>query len=751
MKRLITLVLCIAIIITIVPVGSSATPIRDTSYENSLAQELKMLGLFKGVSDTNFDLNREPSRIEAIVMLIRFIGKEYAAMNGNWNHPFNDVPKWADKYIGYAYSNGLTNGISSTQYGAGPANAQMFLTFILRALGYSDRNNLDFTWNNPYDLARHVGILSDQVDLSRFWRADVVLVSYAALEANINNSSQKLAERLIESGVFSLTQYESLKADNSTIVNKDPVSSNLTAQDIFRICSPSVFYITTTDIDGNAYKIGSGFFIHESGIAITNYHVLENAISASIKTTNGNSYPIEGILKYDVDKDYAVIKVKGSGFNRLSLGDSRSISGGAPVYAIGNPQGLVNTISEGIVSNPYRHDLNGMMQITAPISQGSSGGALINENGEVIGVTTASLVSGQNLNFAVPIHVVTSQDELIKGFTGNKIQSLKDLAVKIAYDEFENLPEAFSYYYYEVEPNDTKYLADTIKNGTSVWGVVDDELLDTYLVHCNTLGRIDIIMFSNSQPMFLKDIILAVEPSDESYGKGVGSDYFALDDGSFARRLRYVIPRPGIYTINVLSNALYKTYNLSTDYTFYYIFTPGLTTGVNTGGKDYTTNQNIDPISTIGKYLLNNGTYNSKGESYSISMTTDTTLYWIAYHPDDHMITLSSDIRYPNQEPVYSFIAINNEFDGEYYYNMTMPTESAELSGILDPSTLNPYSTLKYTSFSGSSQKLTLYKQLAAVTLSDLIHATEYMLRSNGINTNVEDMGFTYLYNEYSQ
>lgn len=751
MKRLITLVLCIAIIITIVPVGSSATPIRDTSYENSLAQELKMLGLFKGVSDTNFDLNREPSRIEAIVMLIRFIGKEDAAMNGNWNHPFNDVPKWADKYIGYAYSNGLTNGISSTQYGAGPANAQMFLTFILRALGYSDRNNLDFTWNNPYDLARHVGILSDQVDLSRFWRADVVLVSYAALEANINNSSQKLAERLIESGVFSLTQYESLKADNSTIVNKDPVSSNLTAQDIFRICSPSVFYITTTDIDGNAYKIGSGFFIHESGIAITNYHVLENAISASIKTTNGNSYPIEGILKYDVDKDYAVIKVKGSGFNRLSLGDSRSISGGAPVYAIGNPQGLVNTISEGIVSNPYRHDLNGMMQITAPISQGSSGGALINENGEVIGVTTASLVSGQNLNFAVPIHVVTSQDELIKGFTGNKIQSLKDLAVKIAYDEFENLPEAFSYYYYEVEPNDTKYLADTIKNGTSVWGVVDDELLDTYLVHCNTLGRIDIIMFSNSQPMFLKDIILAVEPSDESYGKGVGSDYFALDDGSFARRLRYVIPRPGIYTINVLSNALYKTYNLSTDYTFYYIFTPGLTTGVNTGGEDYTTNTNIDPINTIGQYLTNNGTYSSEYGTYSITMDAYSNSYYIDFDPPKNRVSLVSEFWSSDNDQIFSFVSIDKESNGKYYYTVEVPSEGLKMSGYLDPEALNTNANLRYESFQGSTYKLSSFKQLAALSLSDLVYATEYILRDSRINASINDLGFTYLYNTYDQ
>lgn len=751
MKKFVILLLCLAIFITSLPIGSYASIPRDTSYETELAQELKMLGLFKGVSETNFDLNREPSRIEAIVMLIRFIGKENAAMNGIWSHPFSDVPQWADKYIGYAYSNGLTNGISSTQYGTGPANAQMFLTFILRALGYSDRNNLDFSWNNPYDLARHIGILSSEVDLSRFWRADVVLVSYAALSASINNSSQKLADRLIESGVFTSSQYESLRAGNNGIVTQQPVSGNLTAQEIFRICSPSVIYITTTDIDGNTYAIGSGFFIHESGIAITNYHVLENAISASIKTTNGNSYPVEGVLKYDIDQDYAIIKVKGSGFNSLPLGDSRSILGGALVYAIGNPQGLVNTISEGIVSNPYRQDLNGMMQITAPISQGSSGGALINGNGEVIGVTTASLVSGQNLNFAVPVHMITTNDEINRGLSSYKVQSLKDFTVAMTYNEFQNLPDPFKFNYNEIEPNDSIYYADTLKNGTSVWGTIDDGMLDTFLVHCNTIGRIDIILFSNSEPMFLKDLILAVEPVMNNSGEGVSSDYGPFDDDTYTRILRYVIPRPGVYSINVLSNALYKTYNLETDYSFYYVFTPGLTSGENSGGLDYSGVSNNDPISTIGNYILDYGTYSSKSGTYSISMTTDTTLYWVDYDPSNKRISLASDYRNEYQESIYCFLSIDEEFDGEYYYNITLPSDGIKMSGLLEPSTLSPNSNLKYETYLGSNQDLSLVKQLAALSLSDLVQATEYIIRRNGIKSSVKELGFAYLYNTYSQ
>jgi trk system potassium uptake protein TrkH len=99
---------------------------RDISREEILAQELKDLGLFRGVSETDFDLDRAPSRVEALVMLIRVLGKESEVTGDTWKHPFTDVPGWADNYVGYAYSKGLTNGQSATQFGTGDANAAMF-------------------------------------------------------------------------------------------------------------------------------------------------------------------------------------------------------------------------------------------------------------------------------------------------------------------------------------------------------------------------------------------------------------------------------------------------------------------------------------------------------------------------------------------------------------------------------------------------------------------------------------------------
>lgn len=204
----------------------SADSRRDFTEETKAAEQLKALGLFKGVSDTDFDLERAPSRIEALVMLIRILGKESEALAGSNDHPFTDVPEWAAPYVSFAYSNGLTNGVSANEFGTADASAATYLTFVLRALGYSDTNGTDFTWDNPFDLAKKVGILTDNVDTDRFLRADVAIVSQNALFAKIKNTETNLAERLIADGVFTKEAYYEVfpdVADLEDVSKKQPV------------------------------------------------------------------------------------------------------------------------------------------------------------------------------------------------------------------------------------------------------------------------------------------------------------------------------------------------------------------------------------------------------------------------------------------------------------------------------------------------------------------------------------------------
>ncbi|MDR2605674.1 MAG: trypsin-like peptidase domain-containing protein [Oscillospiraceae bacterium] len=182
----------------------------------------------------------------------------------------------------------------------------------------------------------------------------------------------------------------------------------LTSTEISVLCSPAVFYIETYDYFNKIIGSGSGFFISSAGAAVTNYHVIDGAYSAKITTTDGIVHDVLGVQDYldDEHGDIALIQVFGTNFTALNIGDSSAVKQGEKVYAIGSPLGLDNTMSDGIVSAPARTIYEGALpyiQISVPISAGSSGGALINEYGQVIGVTTAGFADGNNLNLATPI------------------------------------------------------------------------------------------------------------------------------------------------------------------------------------------------------------------------------------------------------------------------------------------------------------------------------------------------------------
>lgn len=171
------------------------------------AAALKGLGLFKGVSDTDFALNRKPTRVEALVMFIRLIGAEEEATMTQWQHPFLDVPSWANSYVGYAYQQGYTQGVSSLRFGTNQtAGANMYLTFMLRALAYSD--GYDFQWDDPYTLAQSINLLPSNADTANFMREDVVLISWSALSVPLKEGNKALGDILVMNGTFTQSQLD---------------------------------------------------------------------------------------------------------------------------------------------------------------------------------------------------------------------------------------------------------------------------------------------------------------------------------------------------------------------------------------------------------------------------------------------------------------------------------------------------------------------------------------------------------------
>lgn len=158
---------------------------------------------------------------------------------------------------------------------------------------------------------------------------------------------------------------------------------------------------STVTIETNK-GLGSGFFIGKNTIA-TNYHVIEGATHAVCYTNNSTTrIKIDEILAADKATDLVLLRV--TGLNKPSIKMAKlTVSPGQRVLVIGSPKGLPATISDGIVSGLREFEGYSLIQITAPISSGSSGGPVLNANGELIGLSVGQYADGQNLNFAIPI------------------------------------------------------------------------------------------------------------------------------------------------------------------------------------------------------------------------------------------------------------------------------------------------------------------------------------------------------------
>lgn len=165
---------------------------------------------------------------------------------------------------------------------------------------------------------------------------------------------------------------------------------------------PSVVVLVTEDASGQPRTLGSGFFVRSEVIA-TNLHVIQGASKGYVKFVGQQAkYEVAGIVGIDRVRDLALLEVTGAKAPSLALGDASEVAAGDEVYVVGNPRGLEGTISQGIVSGVRQVRAGILIQITAPISPGSSGGPVLNTKGVVIGIATATVEHGQNLNFAVP-------------------------------------------------------------------------------------------------------------------------------------------------------------------------------------------------------------------------------------------------------------------------------------------------------------------------------------------------------------
>lgn len=196
MKRILSVLMAMVLACMLLPVNCGAAN-ADEAF--AAAQALNAVGLFSGTGtdaqgNPQYELERQPTRQEAITMLVKLVGGAEESSRGGWKTPFTDVDDWAKNWVGYAYAKGLTAGTSATTFGANDkTTAAQYLTFVLKALGYDA--NSDFSWDNAWSLAEQVGISKGEYNArTTFTRGDMAIISYRALNAMMKGTITPLSE-----------------------------------------------------------------------------------------------------------------------------------------------------------------------------------------------------------------------------------------------------------------------------------------------------------------------------------------------------------------------------------------------------------------------------------------------------------------------------------------------------------------------------------------------------------------------------
>lgn len=406
MKRKMLAALCaLALLISIQPSAGALS-----GEARRAADTLNALGIVNGTGTAEgYALEAVPTRAHAAAVLVRLAGCEAEART--CASPFSDTPGWAAGYAALAAARGWIPGTTETIFSPqDPITVNDYCAFLLRMLGYSEANG-DFTATEAALFARRIGLTTQDYTGERFTRGDMFCITADALTFRCKDSEVTLIEQLLDRGAVTYAQAAPLGL-------LDPA---LTARQVYDRCSAAVFQmdcwsheVRDTLAESEPTSNASGFFINSTGLAVTNYHSIEGAIHATATLVTGEVFPVEKILYYDAKIDIAILQISRtaesgavtSAFAWLEMASQDEVRIGDVVYNISNPLGLGLALSTGIVSDNERvverYALPCIMN-TASISQGSSGGALLNEYGQVIGISSGAYLYGNEMYLAVPI------------------------------------------------------------------------------------------------------------------------------------------------------------------------------------------------------------------------------------------------------------------------------------------------------------------------------------------------------------
>ncbi len=256
MKKILAILLTVCLLAGALPAFA-----YDAKTAQSQAEFLAELDLFRGTNN-GFELEKPLTRLEALIMLIRLSGNEMAALypDEELSHPFTDAPDWegAENYMAYGYANKITAGVSETEFAPNAvASKQMYVTFILRALGYTDEQGS--VWENWETLGKQAGILTAETDSDTFLRGDAAILSYTALEARLHNSEQTLKDYLMEQGAIHPLSLSIAEVKGGKVITPDSPLSDILGKvysDVENLYLQGLMTMDFAEKDGKYYIDG---------------------------------------------------------------------------------------------------------------------------------------------------------------------------------------------------------------------------------------------------------------------------------------------------------------------------------------------------------------------------------------------------------------------------------------------------------------------------------------------------------------
>ncbi len=390
------------------------------------ADTLHTLGLLNNPA-SGYDLTAAPSRVTGVTLLVRLAGSQTTATSAG----FTDVPDWAEDTVNYAYQQGWISGTSETTFGSySPLTTNAFCAMVLRMLGYDDGAG-DFEVSSAALFAQRLGVLRhDVVPSGDLTVGDLCTISLDLLSVCYRDSEETILDRLLATqGVYSYAA--------NALGLTDPALTARQVSDRYQaaVFTLDCYYNDDSYAKGDSDANASGFFISQDGLAITNYHSIESCTHAVGTLSTGEQLEVERVLYYDVDIDVAVIQVtkptEDALFAYFDIQPRSTLEAGDICYAMSNPLGLGLSISSGVISTLSSFAAGYALPCIvndASISKGSSGGALVNQYGDAIGITAGAYTYGNNMYLAVPLDPVLEADLTGNGWTLPQLVEIEDSA-----------------------------------------------------------------------------------------------------------------------------------------------------------------------------------------------------------------------------------------------------------------------------------------------------------------------------------